>query len=159
MEARFFRAAHREDLERRRRAVRGQVRRARVPLSDHLAVVLKQQKLSNGSSPWVFPCSTNRFEGVKGERMAEFPDNTWRRVLKAAGLSGGPHKARHTFASHYLAAKPDVFRLGRILGHSHSRVTELYSHLLPEHLVEEVKLRDLLRRLRSNVLADLLGSP
>lgn len=108
-----------------------------VPLSDHLAVVLKQQKLKNGSSPWVFPCVTNRFEGVKGERMAEFPDNAWRRVVNAAGLSGGPHKARHTFASHYLAAKPDLFRLGRILGHSHSRVTELYSHLLPEHLIED----------------------
>ncbi len=66
----------------------------------------------------------------------EFPDNAWRRVVvEHAKLKGGPHKARHTFASHLLAAKPDLFLLGRILGHSHSRVTELYSHLIPEHLV------------------------
>ncbi len=43
---------------------------------------------------------------------------------------------RHTFASHFLQAKPDLFALGRILGHSHTRVTELYSHLLAEHLAE-----------------------
>ena len=107
-----------------------------IPISDHLLVVLKAQKLKNGSSPWVFPCVSNRFEGVKGERLHEFPDNTWTRVVKLAGLVGGPHKARHTFASHFLQAKPDLFLLGRILGHSHSRVTELYSHLIPEHLAE-----------------------
>lgn len=49
-------------------------------------------------------------------------------------LTGGPHRLRHTFASMFLAAMPDLFALGRVLGHSHSRVTELYAHLLPDHL-------------------------
>ncbi|MGO9838647.1 MAG: hypothetical protein ACLP1X_31085 [Polyangiaceae bacterium] len=35
-----------------------------------------------------------------------------------------------------MQSKPDLFLLGRILGHSHTRVTELYSHFLPEHLAE-----------------------
>ncbi|MDA4133335.1 MAG: site-specific integrase, partial [Thaumarchaeota archaeon] len=107
-----------------------------VPISTHMLTILKAQKLKNGASPWVFPCSSNRFEGVKGERLYEFPDNTWTRIVKLAGLKGGPHKARHTYASHFLASKPDLFLLGRILGHSHSRVTELYAHLIPEHLAE-----------------------
>jgi hypothetical protein len=29
---------------------------------------------------------------------------------------------------------PDLFLLARVLGHSDTRVTKLYSHLLPEHL-------------------------
>jgi hypothetical protein len=32
--------------------------------------------------------------------------------------------------------KPDLFALGRLLGHSHVRVTEIYGHLLPGHLDE-----------------------
>jgi integrase len=107
-----------------------------VPISDHLLVVLKAQKLKVGRSPWVFPCATNRNGQHKGQRLAEFPDNTWKRMAKRAKLAGGPHRCRHTFASHFLQAKPDLFLLGRILGHSHTRVTELYAHLIPEHLAE-----------------------
>jgi hypothetical protein len=29
---------------------------------------------------------------------------------------------------------PDLFLLAHVLGHSHQRVTELYAHLLPDHL-------------------------
>ncbi|AKU97966.1 hypothetical protein AKJ09_04630 [Labilithrix luteola] len=39
-----------------------------------------------------------------------------------------------TFASKFLERMPDLFALARITGHSHTRVTELYSHLLPDHL-------------------------
>jgi integrase len=111
-------------------------REREVPLSDHLLLVLKEQKLRWGKSEYVFPTVTNRFEGQAGEKMAEFPDASFTRILGLAGLKGSPHKTRHTFASLFLRAKPDLFMLGRILGHSHSRVTELYSHLLPEHLAE-----------------------
>jgi integrase len=106
-----------------------------VPISDHLLVVLKKQKLAGLSKEWVFPCHTDRM-GTKGAKLYEFPDNTWTRIVGLAGLKGGPHKARHTFASHFLAVKPDLFLLGRLLGHSHTRVTELYAHLIPEHLAE-----------------------
>jgi integrase len=106
-----------------------------VPISDHLLVVLKEQKLRGLSKEWVFPCTTDRM-GTKGGKLVEFPDNTWKRVVKLAKVAGGPHRARHTFASHFLQAKADLFLLGRILGHSHARVTELYAHLIPEHLAE-----------------------
>jgi len=55
---------------------------------------------------------------------------------KIPAIKGGPHRTRHTFASHFLASKADLFLLGRLLGHGHTRVTELYSHLIPEHLAE-----------------------
>jgi integrase len=76
---------------------------------------------------WLFP---NRH----GARYACFPEEQWRAVRDAAGLVGGPHTLRHTFSSHFLAAVPDMFLLAQILGHSHTRISELYSHLLPGHL-------------------------
>lgn len=116
-----------------------------VTLSDGLVLALRDQQARCGASEWVFPVVTNRMR-TKGGRYASFPKHMWKRLLaranrlakrtdpSAGAIRGGPHRCRHTFASHFLAAKPDLFALGRILGHSHGRVTELYSHLLPEHL-------------------------
>ncbi len=95
-----------------------------VPLSDACRTVLTGTRKSNR---WVFP---NR----DGERYATFPKDLFWRARDAAGLTGGAHKLRHTFASHFLMAVPDLFLLAQVLGHSTSRITELYSHLLPGHL-------------------------
>lgn len=56
------------------------------------------------------------------------------RARKRAGLSGGPHVCRHTFASHLLRACADLFLLAKLMGHSDTTVTRLYAHLLPDHL-------------------------
>jgi integrase len=118
-----------------------------VPLTDDLAIALRKQKLKVGTSEWVFPVTTHRM-GTKGGKYSEFPDATWARVFAKAtelarakdptarNITGGPHRCRHTYASHYLKAKPDLFALGRLLGHSHVRVTEIHGHLLPGHLDE-----------------------
>ena len=117
-----------------------------VPLSDGVIVLLNEQK-ARTRSEWVFPVATNRME-TKGARYWEFPDATWARVLvkanelalqadlRARKIVGGPHRCRHTFATHFLQAKPDLFALGRVLGHSHTRVTELYSHVLHDHMAQ-----------------------
>ncbi|MBX3232979.1 MAG: site-specific integrase [Labilithrix sp.] len=122
-----------------------------VTLSDGLVRVLEEQRSRTGESPWVFPVRTNRAsrggrEHTKGERYASWPKYTWARVLakatelrrgatpNAPAITGGPHRLRHTYASMFLAKKPDLFALARVLGHSHTRVTELYAHLLPDHL-------------------------
>lgn len=67
---------------------------------------------------------------MTGERWAYWP----KRAFEAAMLVGGPHTLRHTFASHFLQASPDLFLLARVMGHSDTRVMKLYSHLMPEHL-------------------------
>lgn len=61
-------------------------------------------------------------------------ERKYQRVQQLAGLSGGVHTLRHTFASYFLRAQPDLFLLAKILGHSQTRVTEQYSHLLADHL-------------------------
>lgn len=95
-----------------------------VPISDSLRTLLKSMPRD---TEWIF--NTRH-----GGRYALFPRELFERARDAAGLSGTPHVTRHTFASHFLKSTPDMFLLAEVMGHSHARVTELYSHLLPDHL-------------------------
>ena len=74
------------------------------------------------------------FTSERGTRFAYWPQRAFDRARTAAGLRGGPHTCRHTFATHFLQRKPDLFLLAKLLGHSQAYVTELYAHLLPDHL-------------------------
>ncbi|MCP4444231.1 MAG: site-specific integrase [Myxococcales bacterium] len=80
------------------------------------------------------------FPSRKATRYKSWPQDTWDRARDLSGIGGSPHVCRHTYASHFLAnydhhEKGDaLFVLSKILGHSHARVTALYSHLLPHHL-------------------------
>lgn len=71
-----------------------------------------------------------------GGRYAHFPTRWWHAARNAAGLTGGVHQTRHTFASHFLRATKDLPLLSRVLGQSLARVTEMYVHMLPGHLAE-----------------------
>jgi integrase len=44
------------------------------------------------------------------------------------------HSLRHTFASWLVQGGATLYEVQKLLGHSSSRVTEIYSHLQPEHL-------------------------
>jgi integrase len=93
-------------------------------MSDAVRAILSGERRDKR---WVFP---HRWGGG----LAYFPSKLWYRVTKAAKLTGGPHQLRHTFASHFLAAVPDMFLLAKVLGQSHTRITEIYAHLLPGQL-------------------------
>lgn len=73
--------------------------------------------------------------GEPRERYAVFPRRLFDRARKAAGLTGSPHKLRHTYASLFLAGGGTMFALSRILGHASIRTTErVYAHMMPEAL-------------------------
>jgi integrase len=97
-----------------------------IPIDAALLPYLKGKRLH---PRWVFP-------STDGDRFQYWPQRYFDRARDAAGLIGGPHTCRHTYASHFLRSKPNMFLLGRILGHSTSYVTERYAHMLPEHLAE-----------------------
>lgn len=96
-----------------------------IPISDSLRAALTASP--RRSEQWVFPKLT-------GERYTDFPKDLFEEIRDAAGVKGGAHTLRHTFASFFLQKQPDLFLLGKILGQSTQRVTELYTHLLPDHL-------------------------
>lgn len=96
-----------------------------VPISDACRAVLLGER---EDKRWVFP--RHNGEG----RYTDFPKDAFWVARDRAKLSGGPHTLRHTFASHFLAGCPELKLLAEVLGHSHTRVTELYAHLLPGHL-------------------------
>ncbi|MFO7889897.1 MAG: tyrosine-type recombinase/integrase [bacterium] len=52
------------------------------------------------------------------------------------------HSLRHTFASHLVMAGVNLLTVSKLLGHSSVKVTEVYAHLIPDHLktaVEHIK--------------------
>lgn len=105
-----------------------------VPISDALYVVLRRQKALWGGCEWVFPVTQGK---SKGNQYAFFPKATFNRVLKAAGVKGSPHMFRHTYASVFLANKPDLYLLSKVMGHSSYKVTEqVYAHMVPGYLDE-----------------------
>ena len=67
----------------------------------------------------------------------------FKRILRKAGLvvaierKATFHTTRHTFASEFMMAGGDIYKLQKILGHSTVSQTERYSHFSPDHLVGE----------------------
>ena len=96
-----------------------------VPISDGLLPYLTGERKN---TEWVFPCPAT------GDQWAYWPNRKFDAARKAAGLTGGPHTLRHSYASHMVLQTRDFFLVARLLGHSTSWVTERYAHLLPEHL-------------------------
>jgi integrase len=74
------------------------------------------------------------FPNCHGRMYREFPKDCFWAILAKAEVRGNPHMFRHTFASKFLHKVPDLQLLAAILGHSTTRVTELYAHLLPGRL-------------------------
>jgi site-specific recombinase XerD len=98
-----------------------------VTISDACREVTELPKLARTSERFVFP---NR----DGVQFGVFPDQIFKELEDAAGISGGVHTLRHCFASNFLATTPDLYLLSQVLGHSHERITAIYAHLLPSHL-------------------------
>lgn len=97
-----------------------------IPISDPLLLLMNTLPKGRPHDS-VFPSE-------EGTPYAFWPQLAFDRARKAAGLKGGPHTTRHTYATHFLRTCPDIYLLGRILGHSDATVTKLYAHLLPDHL-------------------------
>jgi integrase/recombinase XerD len=99
-----------------------------VPLS----AAAREAALALPASKWLIP-------GEKpGQPMTR---QGFSRILKRVALEAGidparvsPHVLRHSFASHMLARGADLRSLQVLLGHASLATTEIYTHVLSEHL-------------------------
>jgi integrase len=55
------------------------------------------------------------------------------RQIKSLGLSGSSHTFRHTFASWLVQAGVPLYDVGKLLGHSDFKSTQIYAHLAPHN--------------------------
>lgn len=64
----------------------------------------------------------------------------FKRLIKKAGLKGNLHTLRHTFASHLVQRGIPLYEVSKLLGHSHTKTTEIYAHLAPANMETAVKV-------------------
>jgi integrase len=94
-----------------------------VPLND---VLMNEFKNLHKNGDRVFPFHAN------------FVTHKFKKYLRASGIPSREslhlHSLRHTFASHMIMAGVDLMTVSKLLGHATVRTTELYAHLVPDHI-------------------------
>ena len=119
-----------------------------VPLLGKLEAILQTWRSESGSETWLFPSRTGEPRKPSDRHLQEFLHGALERAgIGADTVRGGRsnhghrvrqrrpftfHDLRHSFASNWMLAGEDLFKLSKVLGHSSITTTERYAHLAPE---------------------------
>ena len=121
---------------------------ARAALADWLAQRDAEEeagrKAGRVSSKHLFPG-----EGRDGHLTRQYFHSLVKDVAVLAGISPArvtPHVLRHAFATHLLAHGADLRVIQTLLGHADLATTEIYTHVLDDHLKDLVLTRHPLAR-------------
>jgi integrase len=116
----------------------------RVPIFDPLLPVLREWKARCGSRELVFPNEVGKMH-ARGARACKQLFVECRTKAKIPKVRF--HDLRHSFASRFMLAGGDLFKLQKILGHQSIVMTQRYAHLSPEAFKEDLgRLDDVLPR-------------
>lgn len=74
------------------------------------------------------------FEGRKGKYSKKSVQKILERLGKKIGTKIHPHMLRHSFATHLLEQGTDIRYIQKLLGHSSSSTTEIYTHVANKDL-------------------------
>jgi integrase len=106
-----------------------------VPMSEELCGMLLERKNNvRSESDLVF---SNRHGRKLNVGLVE---RKFKQTVRRAGLNDKLHfhSLRHSFASGLVAAGVSLYAVQKLLGHAQAKTTEIYSHLLPGELHNEV---------------------
>ena len=102
------------------------------------------RKVGSPASRYLFPG-----DGRDGHLTRQYFHGLVKDVAVLAGISPArvtPHVLRHAFATHLLAHGADLRVIQTLLGHADLVTTEIYTHVLDEHLKELVLTKHPLAR-------------
>ena len=78
------------------------------------------------------------FTGQNGKGHRKYSTNSLIKAFKECGLEGiTPHTLRHTAASKLIRGGLTLYETSIIMGHSNSRMTELYAHLCQDTITNK----------------------
>lgn len=108
-----------------------------VPMSEELFRLLGERK-GNIRKESAFVFHNERGEPLKPQTVSQ----QFKKYVRRAGLNDKLHfhSLRHSFATHLAKKSVPLFAIQKLLGHSTSKTTEIYSHLLPQQLHREVNV-------------------
>jgi len=112
-----------------------------IPISDGLRPRLEWAMKQPGR--YLFTAERKSMGRTEHTRWAHWPKKQFARVVEAAGLKGGAHTLRHSYAAGVLAGGGDLYLLQQLLGHASIKTTQIYAHLLPSHLEQARNLVNL----------------
>jgi site-specific recombinase XerD len=119
-----------EDIDGERMLIhvrQGKGRNARYTILSREALkVLRNYIKAYRPKTWLFP------GGKEGKHLTERSvQKIFERALKKAGIKKDVsiHSLRHSFATHLLENGTDLRYIQELLGHKHSKTTEIYTHV------------------------------
>jgi site-specific recombinase XerD len=110
-----------------------------VPMTDEVLKLLTERKKNiRSESELVFPNKHGRKLNVG------LVEHKFKITVRRAGLNDKLHfhSLRHSFASALVLSGVSLYAVSKLLGHSQTKTTEIYSHLLPDQLHGEVNKLD-----------------
>ena len=103
-----------------------------IPLNDKAIEILNRQPHYKDHE-FVFTI-------LKGTPLSkQYARKVLKKILSKIGLTGSPHKFRHTFASHLVMKGVSIYEVSRLLGHTNIEMTMKYAHLAPDHLRKAIE--------------------
>jgi len=108
-----------------------------VPMSEDLYTLLKERK-DNVKCESAFVFHDKKGKPLKEQTISQ----KFKKYVISAGINNRLHfhSMRHSFATHLVKKGVPLFAIQKLLGHSTSKTTEIYSHLLPQQLHREVNI-------------------